>query len=603
MTCLDEPYLWCGVRPSCIPPCFSSATHQQHRTCLNHTYLLTPVYYYTRLRFCHGDMISGSLPGVRKGSSTRGSPITEIKHATPPRPHALPSSPSSQRLRRVAPSPIRIVPYSKLKYSPESPTQLASDGIRGRQLEYQGRTTAEEGRGSNASGVSDVSDLTPSLLEAGEDVQMSRGEYVRAHYAREVMVDFRTDVFGPTSVSPPSPISVPSVNPLLERSSAFPSESRTSMHGSFATFGRSHSNQSNPTNRHRRETDTDAWSVSLYDRDDNRGDRSQIDVAEHRSNQSAPLLAPGYEGSPVTTDTELVTPDHDYTSLPEHESDDQETPTRPKTKAERPTHGLQLSLTGIVELDDWRCADAGVTPGPTSRRLATTSLEPLPPIPDLPAALPHRQVTPVIDVGSGKAGPGTVIAPSDLADFDRSTYIEIHVDQEGAPGWTTRMPFRRISRPHIWQEKEEDALKAAWKWNDPPPKPQPFQQTGCIVFGQPPRERDKWILHQEVLHSMPAIRQVTVNGNEEQDYMRKKVKLAIKEYGVYHASGHDAYGRIEWQFEYLVIHRTNKAGDILPNDRVSFIVNLTNHAVSDCLRLCARCTSTPHRVSSLPVGA
>lgn len=507
-------------------------------------------------------MFPSSVQRGSNGTTARGSPITEIRHATPPRPNgsALPSSPSSQRLRRVAPSPIRIYPYTKLKYSPDSPTRIVPEGRPGRELRYQSRAS---------DGASEVlSELTPSEVGLEDNVQMSRGEYVRAHYAREVMVDFRTDVFGPTSVSPPSPTSQPQPATAVERSSAYPPTNRASLHGSFATFGRNHSEKSILVGFHRRDTDDgDAWSISLsaYDREDNRDDHPPSGTTDQRPQQRVPSLEPGYEDSPATTDVELVTPDQDFATLIAHDSDEQDTPTRPRAKPSfKPGHGLQLSLTGLVDLDGWNHADAGVTPGPSDRRHATTTFEAVPPVPTLPTpevALSHA--------GSATAATPASSETSDLADIDRSSFIDIHVDQEGAPGWTTRMPFRRISRPQVWQDKEESALASALKWNDPPPKPQPFQQTGCLVFGQPPRERDKWIFHQELLHSMPVIRQVTVNGKDELDYMRKKVKLAIKDYGVYHACGHDSYGRVEWQFEYLVIHRTNKAGDILPNDRVS----------------------------------
>jgi len=169
------------------------------------------------------------------------------------------------------------------------------------------------------------------------------------------------------------------------------------------------------------------------------------------------------------------------------------------------------------------------------------------------------------------------------------------------------LPFRRISKPELWQGKEEAALQKAWKWNERPAKPQPFQQTGCVIFGQPPRQRDRWVFglvdhgtdhddedcpyanadvnsDTEITPTAtglgsgggecpslptPSLRTVHVSGDFTRDYMTNHIDLDIGEYGVYQVSGNDKFGRVQWQFEYLVIHQTNYQGDILPDQRVS----------------------------------
>jgi len=144
--------------------------------------------------------------------------------------------------------------------------------------------------------------------------------------------------------------------------------------------------------------------------------------------------------------------------------------------------------------------------------------------------------------------------PEDLAKVDRSTKLELIVNQDsGLPVWCT-LPIRRVSRPEYWQKKEDQALAKAIRWHDPPPKPQPFQQTGAVHFGQPPKKRTKWTFFHSN-KSTPTLKGVMINDGTGKDHTRGKIKLNIEVEGVYSACGYDEAGQVEWMFEYLVTKR------------------------------------------------
>jgi hypothetical protein len=144
--------------------------------------------------------------------------------------------------------------------------------------------------------------------------------------------------------------------------------------------------------------------------------------------------------------------------------------------------------------------------------------------------------------------------PEDLAKVDRSTKLELIVNQDsGLPVWCT-LPIRRVSRPEYWQAKEDQALAKAIRWHDPPPKPQPFQQTGAVHFGQPPKKRTKWTFFHSK-KSTPTLKGVMINDGTGKDHTRGKIRLNIEHEGVYSACGYDEAGQVEWMFEYLVTKR------------------------------------------------
>ena len=551
-----------------------------------------------------------------------------------------------------------------------------------------------QGRGQAGLGASMSTRLDPERQGQGQGqedddgelkedwTKLTREEWIRANIPREVLVNFRTDVFGP---GPQSPTEEDGAGPAAHtyspdsQSRFFPCTDRVTMHGSFATFGRRRSEsqsrgsvvtalthgsgQGQGHGRRETATSTDAFSISMYDRDDNRHHhdqpRSPTDTGDNDWNNpqgvEVPLIFPGYtEDSPASINTELVTPEQDHPpTLPRHDSEDEDeedTPTKPKVgiKHKASNNALLLSFHDDAfddhgrgpqpqpeieleqEEDSWRKANAGVTPAARSPKQAqdqgsgeSISVYPPPPVPPLPSV---RVSPPPTNSDSGpnansscssttasasfsttttsdssttvKLTKSTSTNPSDeLANFNHETYIEISVDNgPGQTAYKTTLPFRRISRPEVWQGKEEAALQRAWKWNERPAKPQPFQQTGCVIFGQPPRHRDKWVFglvdhgtdhdDEDCPHAneganadsgggrcgplpIPSIRTVNVGGDSTRDYMTNHVDLDIEEYGVYNVSGNDKFGRVQWQFEYLVIHQTNYQGDILPNQRVS----------------------------------
>lgn len=609
----------------------------------------------------------GSIASSNGGSISRTSPIVEIKHATPPRPPLPSSSPSSQRLRELAPSPLVFLP-SKLRYSPESPTlsrtasstspsSAATPSSQARVLDFSRSRTPEpagetlewpdevplifDGSGEyrmplhNAPTHAYTADhLVQSQLrdylgpgsvperigdgEAEDEEAMTTGEYVRTHFAREVMVNFRTDVFSPTSAA-----STNHANTTAQTTGAgtapaqgqvsIPcratraSDGRVALRESFATFGRNRSDHSVMTTSTVTATggrrDTDAFSISLYERDDSRDPAADAPVppspirdADEEGDDVPPLLDAAYEDSPAGASVELITPDHPHAALPQSRHQEHETPTakpqkqKQKHKAGRMSRldspaaqGLQLTLDPLdtvnAEFEDLRGVDAGTTPGPGTRRPSISQVERVPSLPTLVKrrSPPVAHTTPVAEESVDttprpkQRQDGTL---ADLESFDRSTFIDIEIDQDGSPSWTTRMLVRRLAKPEFWQAKEEEALAKAIKWSDPPPKPQPFQATGCVVLGQPPRQRDKWYFTAAPDARVPVVTRITANGNSSHDLVgqSQKVCLAIMDFGVYHVSGLDQWGRVEWQLEYLVIHRTENdddEGPIIPDARVS----------------------------------
>jgi hypothetical protein len=170
--------------------------------------------------------------------------------------------------------------------------------------------------------------------------------------------------------------------------------------------------------------------------------------------------------------------------------------------------------------------------------------------------------------------------PDDLAKVDRSTKLELIVNQDsGLPVWCT-LPIRRVSRPEYWQAKEDQALGKAIRWGDPPPKPQPFQQTGAVHFGQPPKKRTQWTFFYNS-KSTPTLKGVMINDGTGKDHTRGKIRLNIKDEGVYTACGYDEAGQVEWMFEYAVSKREKTKSRSQRRVRVS-----TNPLYRDPMLIC-----------------
>lgn len=287
---------------------------------------------------------------------------------------------------------------------------------------------------------------------------------------------------------------------------------------------------------------------------------------------------------------------------------------RPKLIAPTPSNntadGLQLDTTGrrSIDVDHERAIEhAGGTPGRPSRILEDRTTPPVPPLPKHLIKLPvqteevedsdaepspqdpeeQRKLeisrlldeledpdidpTPDTEAREDNGNLEESVSkpwPEDLARVNRNTTLELIVNQDsGVPVWCT-LPIRRLSRPEFWQDKEDQALSKAIRWHDPPPKPQPFQQTGAVIFGQPPKRRTKWTFFY-TSKSMPTLKGVMINDGTGKDHTRGKIKLNIKDEGVYEACGYDEDGRTEWMFQYLVTKRENTKSRRQKRARVS----------------------------------
>jgi hypothetical protein len=161
--------------------------------------------------------------------------------------------------------------------------------------------------------------------------------------------------------------------------------------------------------------------------------------------------------------------------------------------------------------------------------------------------------------------------PEDLAKVDKDTKLELIVNQDSGEAVWCRLPIRRLSRPEFWQDKEDQELSKAIRWRDPPPKPQPFQQTGAVIFGEPPKGRSKWTFFYSK-KSMPTLKGVMVNDGTGKDHTRGKIKLNIEDAGVYSACGYDDSGQVEWMFQYLVSKREGAKSRRTKRIRVSIYV-------------------------------
>ena len=292
---------------------------------------------------------------------------------------------------------------------------------------------------------------------------------------------------------------------------------------------------------------------------------------------------------------------------------------RPKLIAPTPRNntaeGLQLDTTGrrSIDVDHERAIEhAGGTPGRPSRALEGRNTPPVPPVPthllklsaanlelaiaehvleasvidnhvaqedtSSPEVVREREIeellnqmedpdlppctSEVVAEAEGaevddEASPEPKPWPEDLANVNRAMTLELIVNQDsGVPVWCT-LPVRRLSRPEYWQKKEDQELAKAIRWRDPPPKPQPFQQTGAVIFGEPSKRRTKWTFFY-TSKSMPTLRGVMINDGTGKDHTRGVIKLKIKHAGVYHACGYDEAGQVEWMFQYLVTLRHGK---------------------------------------------
>ncbi|ORY34578.1 hypothetical protein BCR39DRAFT_116063 [Naematelia encephala] len=440
---------------------------------------------------------------------------------------------------------------------------------------------------------------------------------------RKVLVDFR-DVFGssstPVPALQPQPVStprdIPPERPRLNRD--------ISLAESFATFGPRRSME-------REEDDNWSYSLSAY------GSECEVSPTArsyHRrpSTSTIPdipeLALPAFPPHPrfciPETDsplsvpsTELVTPDSRHFERSLH-----------RTPSETPTHkveshgtrGLLLDLGNGSFGNDPELVDPlddsfGVTP-----KGKEAALPPAPHSPTLPRGqvLPERSI-PTYDTrrlevkqvrpqsssdtlqrqarakstkpstAAGRLEVQTPIPKKDkrsesdtsveesitaqvdkaLKSVDKTLTVQLVVDQEGFREVRTHLQYMRTIKPKSFQERERRALEEAALWCESPTRAEPFQQTGCIEFGLPPKERPKWNFHHAALEGLPVLRRMTIRDDHKHDYLSRGATLQIRDLGVYAVYGSEDKGRVEWKFEYLVTPKISAStGEEVPNEKM-----------------------------------
>lgn len=448
------------------------------------------------------------------------------------------------------------------------------------------------------------------------------GEWIMSNVPAPVLVNFNEDVFGSAKagkeVSPGTKTPWTPATQVINRSGdtaassggtiidghlapdATPMDRGPSYTGSCATFGP----------RRRRSSvvadDDDAWSLSLSAYENNEGERSPEaegsregkggNLAEEpvwsvrndmwsagypqRISWSESTLPPHlqrqkdiHESSPASTITELITPDHPVAALPGSTRlarQDIDSPTHASIRAkafQSQLDGLQL----FTNQRNYESVQDGLSklvtaplPIPRSRRPTTSDAR-------IPSPAPSTLLPPTIYRPGTSASSASTILPPLFDSFDQTTTIQLWIDQEGTREAHSILKFIRYIKPETWRQKEENSLAQTAAWCESPSRPQPhtFQQGGCLEFGMDPRRRDQWVFHHAALEALPVLRRVTVNEDDRYDYVGRGATLQIKEVGVYAIYGSEERGKVEWKFEYLVKPKVNKAGDDVPNEKVS----------------------------------
>lgn len=166
----------------------------------------------------------------------------------------------------------------------------------------------------------------------------------------------------------------------------------------------------------------------------------------------------------------------------------------------------------------------------------------------------------------------------------KTTTMTLMVTQEGMREISCTLGFRRIHKPAFFQRQERRSVADAAAHDEKPPKPEMFQETGCLEFGISPKQRPKWSVHHSVSGSitmrcreltrqpmmgLPVLGRCTIDKQERRDYLPRSATLQIKRLGVYTAYGVEDKGRVEWKFDYLVQAKFSAStGEIKPNERV-----------------------------------
>ncbi|KAG8852804.1 hypothetical protein FRB96_008492 [Tulasnella sp. 330] len=160
-----------------------------------------------------------------------------------------------------------------------------------------------------------------------------------------------------------------------------------------------------------------------------------------------------------------------------------------------------------------------------------------------------------------------IFLPPQIA-FLRETTVELHIDQEG---FRTIKPIMRLhrhapSRPPRFagsrmQHKKSPSTSSPASADDV----NEYGDLGMAEFKM--TDPETYIFHHAALDSSPTLRRVTINGNDNKDYISRQASLSLKGNGVYTVQGIENKGRLMWKFEYVVDNRRGPNGQDLPGER------------------------------------
>lgn len=71
------------------------------------------------------------------------------------------------------------------------------------------------------------------------------------------------------------------------------------------------------------------------------------------------------------------------------------------------------------------------------------------------------------------------------------------------------------------------------------------------------------------LEGLPTIRRLTLNYDEQWDYLRRQAVLSLRKNGTYRVTGSDK--KVSWIFEYKIVDRKSTSGKIITGEKVSMV--------------------------------
>ena len=91
-----------------------------------------------------------------------------------------------------------------------------------------------------------------------------------------------------------------------------------------------------------------------------------------------------------------------------------------------------------------------------------------------------------------------------LHTIPKTTTMTLMIAQEGMREISCTLGYRRIHNPAFFRQKERKSVADAAAHNEKPPRPELFQESGCIEFGMSPKSRPKWGVHHSVCPNRPG---------------------------------------------------------------------------------------------------